>query len=157
MSQYGQVKQILCFRALPKHCDFSIPARFHKDWAFRHTSEHTCAHQLSLNITQIPSDSPPDTPICSRHVTDTNRQQQTSPDILKHSKTSLGGGWLCLGVSGAVCWCLVLSVGVLCCLGLPGGCKGVFRVLWDAFVGVLGCLRCLGVLGMLSGSSVLAR
>ena len=144
ISQNGQVKRVLRFRPLPIHCDCSIPAHLHRDWALRHTSEHVSAPQLYLNTSQIHPDRPPDTPTCSRHVKDTNRHQKTSPDILKHSKKSLGG-WL--AVVCAVWGCLVLSGGVFYCLELPGGIRDVSRVFWDAFVGNLGCLRCLGVLG----------
>ena len=140
ISQNGQVKQVLHFRALPIHCDCSILAHLHKDWALRHTSEQASAPQVYLNITQIHPDRPSDTPECSRQVKDTNWHQKTSPDILKHSKKSLGG-WL--AVVGAVWGCLVLSGGVLCCLELPGGIRGMSRVFWDAFLGALGRLRCL--------------
>ena len=119
------------FRALPTHCDCSIPAHLHKDRALRHTNEHVCTPQLSLNITQIPH-STPETPTYSRNIKDTNRHHQTS---VTTPKTSFSG-WL--GVSGVVWGCLVLSGGVSCCLELPGGVRGMSWVFWDAYMGVLG-------------------
>ena len=48
-------------------------------------------------------------------------------------------------MSGVVWGCLVLSGGVSCCLELPGGVRGMSRVVWDAWVSwasqVLGCVR----------------
>ena len=52
---------------------------------------------------------------------------------------------------------LVLSGGVLCCLELPGGIRGMSRVFWDAFLGALGRLRCLGVLWRWSERSILVQ
>ena len=123
MSQYGQMNKILHSTALPKHCDFSIQTHFHR-------IEHS---DTSLNIpvqcTAVIPKCHLDTPkhhsrqphmfkTDYRHQhtpTDTNRHQQTSPDITRHSQTLQD---ITREVAGSVWGCLVLSWGVLYCLGV---------------------------------------
>ena len=146
MSQYGQMNKILHSTALPKHCDFSIQTHFHR-------IEHS---DTSLNIpvqcTAVIPKCHLDTPkhhsrqphmfkTDYRHQhtpTDTNRHHQTFSNTPRHHSE---GGWQCLGVPGAVLGCLVLSGGVLCCLGVD---RKMLRAVWDAFMGVSGTWVSLG-------------
>ena len=58
------------------------------------------------------------------------RHQHTPTDITRHSQTLQD---ITREVAGSVWGCLVLSWGVLCCLGVD---RKMLRAVWDAFMGV---------------------
>ena len=84
----------------------------------------------------------PDTPQTPHHtplhIPDTNIHQQTPTDITRHSQTLQD---ITREVAGSVWGCLVLSWGVLCCLGVD---RKMLRAVWDAFMGVSGTWVSLG-------------
>ena len=77
-------EKILPFRVGPKWLVGSSLTESLMEWVSKNTLEHPQAALASQNITHINLNTPPDT-----QKRDTNRQQQTLPDVFKHSKTTL--------------------------------------------------------------------
>ena len=70
--------------------------------------------------------------------TDTNRHQTTPTDVAKHPKRLFKDVWQFMLTSIFVCWCLMSSFTVLCCLQMSEGClrsfsRGIWVLLIDLF------------------------
>ena len=70
--------------------------------------------------------------------TDTNRHQTTPTDVAKHPKRLFKDVWQFMLTSIFVCWCLMTSFTVLCCLQMSEGClrsfsRGIWVLLIDLF------------------------
>ena len=73
-----------------------------------------------------------------RTTTDTNRHQTTPTDVAKHPKRLFKDVWQFMLTSIFVCWCLMTSFTVLCCLQMSEGClrsfsRGIWVLLIDLF------------------------
>ena len=73
-----------------------------------------------------------------RTTTDTNRHQTTPTDVAKHPKRLFKDVWQFMLSSIFVCWCLMTSFTVLCCLQMSEGClrsfsRGIWVLLIDLF------------------------
>ena len=67
--------------------------------------------------------------------TDTNRHQTTPTDVAKHPKRLFKDVWQFMLTSIFVCWCLMTSFTVLCCLQMSEGCLRSFsRGIWVLFI-----------------------
>ena len=103
MSQNGQVKKILPFRAMPKQCEFST-----RQGMNTHITAQT--HANTLDIHKHRSYTPTQLP---KHNLDISRQQKTPTHANRHQETSKcnfqptsNNTWESLKMSGSVCWCL---------------------------------------------------
>ena len=145
MSQYGQVKKILPFRAMSKRCKFSTPQEMRtKITPQMHPNtvniqgHHPNTIQYPQNISQT-----------FEHLTiEVNRNklhQQTLPDIPRPSQVLFEDGWKCLLTSADVCWYVLASFVVWICLVMSE--VGVGWGLWVYMSDVYGYLRCLHVSG----------
>ena len=133
MSHYGQAKRLLPFRAMSKQCEFFTLQ------GVSNQVTHQTHPSTTDNDRHHPNTPPPDTiqtcPYTYWHQqkqTDTNKHQQTLPDILKLSHMLVDVGWK---LHFDVSWCLLVCVGVFCCLEISrwclGSCVGVYeRCLW---------------------------
>ena len=70
--------------------------------------------------------------------TDTNRHQTTPTDVAKHPKRLFKDVWQFMLTSIFVCWCLMTSFTVLCCLQMSDGylrsfSRGIWVLLIDLF------------------------
>ena len=69
---------------------------------------------------------------------DNNRHQTTPTDVAKHPKRLFKDVWQFMLTSIFVCWCLMTSFTVLCCLQMSEGClrsfsRGIWVLLIDLF------------------------
>ena len=155
-SQYGQVKKVVPLRSVPKQCYGYILQGLRT----QNTPEHIQFPLIPPRYPPIPhrhhSDTPdiPQTPPRYLHETrDTNRCQQTPPDILKQHLSVSWGVWGWLFVSIGVCCHLLSSLVPLRCLG------GVWGDIWGVFKeylsGIHGNFRCMDVFGGYLGSQPL--
>ena len=78
---------------------------------------------------------PPDISGHFRTTTDTNRHQTTPTDIARHPKKLFKDVWHSMLTSIGVCWCLMTSFTVICCLQMSEGCLSTFsRGIWVLFI-----------------------
>ena len=125
-------EKFLPFRAMSKQCEFSTLQGV----------SNQVTHQTHLSTVDNDRHHPNTYYTSSRHHpytywhqqkrTDTNKHQQTLPDILKLSHMLVDVGWK---LHFDVSWCLLACVGVFCCLEKSwwclGSCVGVYeRCLW---------------------------
>ena len=132
MSQYGQVTKSHTFQDFVKLVFWLHTARIENP-------DYPKTHASASDLNEYHSDAPrhhsdiPQTP--PRHPQGTwyaNRHQQTPTDTTRHPKTLTGAVWVCLVVSVGVCCCLLACCVPWSCLGgvwgMSGWCLGVFWV-----------------------------
>ena len=124
MSQYGQVKKVLPFGAVPNWCVGSILQGLRTQILHKHIR----APPISMNITQTAPRHLPDIPqtypgsmTCQQTTKDYNRRQKTLPDTLKQHMAVSWGVWQCLLASVVVSWHVIFPGDAL---GLSGRCLG---------------------------------
>jgi hypothetical protein len=117
MSNMSQVQNILLFEG----CDKIVLRLNTAGTESPDTPKHIRVPLISINFIQIPTRHPPDT-----HQTSpgSRRCQQTTTDANRHRQMYSKRTCQCLLVSGAVCLCLLSSVGISCSLEISGGCLG---------------------------------
>ena len=94
-----------------------------------YTLRHIQTPQTYIHFTQMHSDTSPrylgtlqDNNRHQQTPTDTNRHQTTPTDVAKHPKRLFKDVWQFMLTSIFVCWCLMTSFTVLCCLQMSEGC-----------------------------------
>ena len=136
-------------------CQNSVLALYCKEWEPRYPpnkSKRLWFPWKPLRYPQTPPDIPQKPP---RHLTDT---PQTSPGNMtckqrttnanRHRQTYSSSTGRCLGVSGGVCWRLLMSVGMYCSLERPWGCLGN---VWGVSGGIGVAVMKIGGAGMSLG------
>ena len=138
MSQYGQVKKILPFRAMSKRCKFTI---------------------LQGMSTKIIPQTHPNIINVQRHHTNTIQYPQNIPKALfmhnlkwtqtnRHSLTSQDPPRCCLKMAESVCWRQLMSVG-MCWLLLLSGHFCWLQLVHELCLGnVLGVLDCIWMVSL---------
>ena len=81
-------------------------------------------HEYHSDTPRHPPDIPQTPPRYLQLAQDANRRQQTPTDIARHTQTAPVNVLGCLKLSLCVCWCLLLSIGVLCSQEISLGCLG---------------------------------
>ena len=118
------MKKVGLFRVLPKIVLWRRTARTdNPDTPQTHltASDFHKYHSDTIRHPQYTSQTPP------RHLRRTqgaSRHQQTQTDASRRQQTYSKSSWQCLGLSEAVCLCLLVSVGGLCSLELSWGYLG---------------------------------
>ena len=111
----------LCFSGL---CQSSVTAPYCKDGEPRYPPKHIRASQISMNITQIPIDTPQTSPRHLKTSPGKSRCQQTTTDANRHPQTPSDTDKCCFSMSGGVCWRVLLSVDIVSSLEMSEGCLG---------------------------------
>ena len=126
MFQNCQVCEILRFGAFPQQ---SICCTIHGLNTPLHPSTHsnpTNIHTLYPNALRHLLQVSRDTSGQQQTPTDTNRHQTTPTDVASHPKRLFKDVWQFMLTSIFVCWCLMASFTVLCCLKMSEGCLRSF-------------------------------
>ena len=153
MSQLGQVKKTLPFRAMSKQCKFTTLQGM-STRIIPQTHPNTINVQRHHpNTIQYPPKHSPGTIHALIEVNRNKLHQQTLPDIPRPSQVLFEDGWKCLLTSADVCWYVLASFVVWICLVMSE--VGVGWGLWVYMSDVYGYLRCLQVSGVWRVISVL--
>ena len=151
MSHYGQVKKSCAFQSCVKIMLRLQTAGTENPYTPKTHPIGPDFHEYHLDTPRYSPDIP-QTPLRHLQVAgDVNRRQQTPADTAECTQTALVSVFGCLWLSVCVWWHLLLSVGISCCLGTPGGCLGVaggcLVGVWGYLSGIPGHRRCSDVLG----------
>ena len=124
MSQEGQVKKNWAFQDYAKRVLWLCTARTdNPDIPQPHLSISDC-HKYHTDTIRHPPYTPQTPPRHPQRTQGASRHQQTQTDASRRQQTYSSSNWQRLEVSGAVCLCLLVSVGVLCSLELSWGYLG---------------------------------
>ena len=111
--------------------------------------KHIRASQISMNITQIPIDTPQTSPRHLKTSPGKSSCQQTTTDANKHPQTPSDTDRCCLSMTGGVCWRVLLSVDIVSSLEMSEGCLGD---IWGYMSDIHRHQRCSDVFGGYLGS-----